>query len=419
MPSSLSADVRIGCTALRVALDQTSPAALTHCLHDHGDDCRPERFVAWCRYQGIVPSVARVLGRTDHPLADTLAQALAPHRQAIAGASLLQAEALRDILLHLASAGLDVLPLKGVGLDVRCYGGPGKRKDGDHDLLVRPEHLPDAVRVVQELGYQRTDDAPPVEQWDDIDIHHGPPLVKHEGPMPSWIEFHWDVAPTTEGLPWTDVRQWTRALWERSTSDTLLGAPIRRLTSEDELLYLAQHAIRHFSWHGAGLSVRLAMLEDIARHIDHASALDWPTVRERSVGMGAVYIFEPIRYLWTHGLGAPAGSLIPSDVLASEDWPSSAWSRAILSARVLLGDASVPGWDEAPNRLHAEKTHRILIHSLLLRNRSDRWQLRRRELMRALGDVNEHDRRGVPKAVPDALILPLRWLRLAARSLRR
>lgn len=415
---SLSADARIGCTALCVALDQATPDDLRALLQTEGDACRPDRFVAWCRYQGIVPSVTQVLARIDHPVARTLHRGLRPHSQTIAGASLLQAEALREILTHLAAHDIDVIPLKGVGLDVRCYGGPGRRKDGDHDLLIRPEQLAEAVQAVRSIGYRPATDALPVERWGEVDIHHGPPLVKRDGAMPSWIEFHWDVAPETEGLPLRSPRQLTEALWRRSQPDTLLSAPIRQLAPSDEVLYLCLHAIRHLSWHGAGLSVRLAMLEDIARRAWHAPRPDWNTVAARADALGPLDVLEAVRYLWSDALGAASGRLIPHDVLPDVPWPRAAWERRVLSTRVLLGDASVPGWDQAPERLHIEKAHRVLMHSLLLRNTRDRWRVVRDDLLAPLAQVTEEDRRGLPSGIPDAALLPLRWVRLGWRALR-
>ena len=417
MSAPLSADVRIGRAALRVALDQAPPSDLQALLNTCGPRCRPDRFVAWCRYQGIVPSVHRVLAATDHPLAQRLHAHLAPHAQAIAGASLLQANALRAILEHLHTRGVDVLPLKGVGLDVRCYGGPGRRKDGDHDLLVRREQLPEAVRAVQDMGYRMAEDAPPPARWEaDIAIHHGPPLVKHAGAMPSWIEFHWDVAPSTEGLALGDPAALTNALWNRSRADTLLGVPVRQMRAEDEVFYLCLHAIRHFSWHGAGLSVRLAMLEDIARCAAARGPIDWQAVAQRARSIPHTHLLGPIRYLWTQGLGASPGGLLP-DAVVDGPWPRW-WGRRILSARVLLGDASVPGWDGAPGRLHAEKSHRILMHSLLLRRVRDRVGLLWREGAGAFFQVNENDRQHVPDLVPDALVVPLRWVRLGRKVFR-
>ena len=422
--SPRSADARIGCAALRVALDRATPRDLQALLQTQGDACIPDRFVAWCRYQGIVPSVARVLARIDDPVAQRLHHGLQPHSQTIAGASLLQAEALREILACLAAHDIDVIPLKGVGLDVRCYGGPGRRKDGDHDLLVRPQQLADAVRAVREIGYERghapkVDPNLPAERWaDEIAIHHGPPLVKHDGPMPSWIEFHWDVAPETEGLPFRSPRRLTEALWKRSRAETLLDVPIRQLAPSDEVLYLCVHAIRHLSWHGAGLSVRLAMLEDIARRAWHAPRPDWQTVAARAEELGPFHVLAPIRYLWTAALGAPSGTLVPHDVLADMPWPRSAWKQRVLSPRVLLGDASVPGWAHAADRTYIEKAHRVLMHSVLLHNARDRWRLLQEELLAPLVTVSEADRQHVPPGVPDAAVLPLRWARLGWKALR-
>ncbi len=411
---TLSPSVRVGRTALQAALGVAPEDALTHVLETHGSACDIDRWTAWCQYHNVIPSLYRVLSSHPHPAAQALQQALAPQSRAIAAAGLLQAQALHEILEAFATHGIPVIPVKGIHLDVRAYGGPGQRKDGDHDLLVRPDQLSDAVAVLHELGYQYTDPSLPVEAWHSVPIHHGPPLIKHAGPMPSWVELHWDVLPDTEGLHWHDPEHLTADFWARSVSTTLMGTPIRELASEDDVLHLMLHAIRHLAQHTRGLTARLSMVEDLARRVQSLPELPWTTVAARAEALGRTSVLGPIKYLWTHVLGAEANSLFP-DAFSVDTWPKRGWERRLLPTRHLLADP--PPKSNERRAFHHEKGRCTLVHLLLLKEPRDRWQLLREDVVRPLCTVNDKDREVAP-ALPDAALLPVRWMRLGWRAVR-
>jgi hypothetical protein len=400
----LSAEVRVALAALRVALDCDDPAVLRDVLAAPAEPLQAERFVAFCRYHGIVPSVHRALRRTDAPRARPLRRALSPLAEAAAGGSLLQVEALRKILGRFDAAGIEVLPIKGLSLDVRVYGGPGRRKHGDHDLLVPPDRLDDAVRVLRDLGYRSTEPerADPA-QWLDT-LAHGPPMVRtaDDGPR-TVVELHWALAERRPGFPMTDPGGFTERLWDRSRPGELLGHPVRVLTPENEVVYLSLHLVRHLALHGRSLYVRLAMLEDLYRVARAADPLDPATVRERVRALGPIHVLGPVQYLSRRVLGA-------TPIEAPEPWPTAIW-EPVLSLPVLLSDpARVPLSAGRPD--YALRLRRILTHALLLCRWSDRWALLRRFATR----TNEHDR-GLTGGV-DGLRVPARLLRLGRQVLR-
>ncbi len=88
----------------------------------------------------------------------------------------------------LHDAGIPCSPLKGALLGESIYGDPGRRASGDIDLLVAPEHLHAAVKVVRGLGYG----AP----RDHVD-RRGLPLLHfalvHERDELPPVELHWRV----------------------------------------------------------------------------------------------------------------------------------------------------------------------------------------------------------------------------------
>lgn len=407
--------VQVGCAALRHALQVDAPAVWTATLNRHGAACEPRHLVAWAQHQNVIPSVYRALAATDHPHAGPLRDALAPHAQTVAAAGLLQAEALTDILHALDRHDIDVIPLKGIHLDVRAYGGPGQRKDGDHDLLIRPEQLTDAVAVLRELGYAPTDPSRPVDTWHEaVPIHHGPPLVKQTGPMPSWVEVHWHTAPVTEGLGLHNPAQRTADVWSRSHSTTLRGAPIREMAPVDEVTYLALHAIRHMAQHTRGLSLRFSMLEDLYRRIQSLPGVSGPVLRQRMRTLGQVDVQGPLHYVWTALLGAPEGTLWPNGASPGAPWPRLAWERWLLPEAFLRSAPHPDG--PSRRRWHREKAWGLLLHALLLPRWRDRAALIAQDLLHPLLRVNEKDRAVAP-ALPDALLLPVRWARLGWRTI--
>lgn len=408
--SSVSPEAQLACTALQVALDRAEPDALRSQLTPALD---AERVARFCVHHGIVPSVHRALRTVSgEPSSAPLREALAPSVQACAATGLHKAQVLADVLRRLADAGVEVVPLKGTGLDVRFYDGPGRRKDGDHDLLVRPAQLPDAVHVLSEMGFQSSrPEAPPPAQWPDaIPKHHGPPLILPSEAGPNVpVELHWNVSPDHPRFPHHDSDALTQGLWNRSRNGTLLGAPVRWPAPEDDALVLLLHAARHLTYGGAGLYLRLAMLEDCARFVNGTSDLDLDVVRQRVRRAGPVHVFGPLRVVWRHALGT-----VPNWLERRDDdppWPPP-WGRCLLSAPHLLGDGETA--HEQTGRPHVHKLRSFLVSFLMLRRPTDRLRLIRRFLGRVLAP-NEEDYATLPVELPPALrglYLPARLARL-------
>jgi hypothetical protein len=88
----------------------------------------------------------------------------------------------------LADAGIRCSTLKGPQLSEILYGDPGRRPSRDIDLLVAPEQLFDAVKVVRTLGYD-----PPIDHIEDdgLPLLHCALIHKH-GALPP-IELHWRI----------------------------------------------------------------------------------------------------------------------------------------------------------------------------------------------------------------------------------
>ena len=148
-----------------------------------------------------------------------LAIALAPHALALGWpaetAAALHQEARRqqlaalrlialavEVVPALEEAGLRVLVLKGPALALQTTGQPWSRGGGDIDVLVAPGDLPQAVAVLERLGFAR----PPGQFPRDLDSFWGrySRWVSHELPLwrqGRWLDLHWALNTVRAPLP--------------------------------------------------------------------------------------------------------------------------------------------------------------------------------------------------------------------------
>jgi hypothetical protein len=305
----------------------------------------------------------------------------------LAADGLFQAHALREILQALAGSGIDVLPLKGISLATRCYGGPGQRKTGDHDLLVRPDQLGQAALRLQEMGFTCRTGAPPPERWLGEGLrlgeHHGPMLVRKIGGTLIAVELHWHLDSSKVDLGLSSPARRTQEVWRRAQKTDLLGSKVWTMAPEDELTYLCLHALRHLAWHDSEFALRLAMLEDIARFARAHPDLDESVLHARSREAGGCYVFEPIAFLWARVIGGSEETVFARPMaFLEEHWGRH--SRALLPLKTLMSDTDPPGTRPALGRGYLDKMQRIFLHACLHRSLSARISLLFRELIRPL-----------------------------------
>jgi hypothetical protein len=176
--------------------------------------------------------------------------------------NLLLARELRHVLRELMTAGIPVIPLKGLALAEALYGDSTLRECADLDLLVPRAQVPDAVRLLETAGY-RTE--APWEQWIAAPLHFEIELARPAAGLPYAVDLHW-------GLLGGDPRYYSAVeeCWAAARCATVLGVDAWAMSPEWELLFLALHAARS-KWHG------LKWLVDI-QEICWTWALDWQMV---------------------------------------------------------------------------------------------------------------------------------------------
>ncbi len=161
-------------------------------------------------------------------------------------------------------AEVRVIWTKGIVLASAVYSDPVLRPMGDIDLILRKEDLDRAERVLQALGFVRTD----VEPFGSFtkDVAHarvysrsdkrGLPLEIHH----ALVKDH--HAPSLIGSAW---------FWEHTTSTSINGDSIVSLNNEAFLLHLCAHLASHHGW-----DPRFIWLYDIHALIEkYKSSFDW------------------------------------------------------------------------------------------------------------------------------------------------
>jgi hypothetical protein len=145
----------------------------------------------------------------------------------------------------LAGAGVPWIVLKGFTQAPDFAASPRFRLQGDIDIYTPREHVPAAVRALENIGYR------PNDEQDYLRADHSPTLVRFGGwersrnlfdpEMPLCIEVHfclWNHAVSMISL--TDVEEF----WERRIQRSLGSLEFPALHPVDHLGYFALHVLR-------------------------------------------------------------------------------------------------------------------------------------------------------------------------------
>lgn len=171
------------------------------------------------------------------------------------------------------SRRIPMLSFKGPLLSIQAYGDPTLRMFGDLDLLVQPKHLDDAIRLLEEAGYQPLTTV----SWfkrSSVIISRQKDVRFAERDGQTILELHWKLSGSHFGLP-KEMNQ----LWERLESLDIAGMKVPNLSFNDLLIYLCLHGSRH-SWE------RLSWICDIYHLLLSREEIDWATIFTESKSLG-------------------------------------------------------------------------------------------------------------------------------------
>lgn len=182
------------------------------------------------------------------------------------------AELLR-LLQRLEAAGIEAVPYKGPVLASEIYGDVALREFVDLDILVEPNQVTNAVRVLQDDGYRPYRPLTPRQERFLLRTGHDRKLIR-DGRFV--VEIQWALADSTHVLP-RDLGP----LFGRATETSLGGSSFRTLCPEDIFLVLCVHASLHF-WE------RLAWVCDVAEAIGRWPNLDAGALERRARAAGVM-----------------------------------------------------------------------------------------------------------------------------------
>lgn len=143
---------------------------------------------------------------------------------------------LRSQLMQLLRAfehhQINVIPIKGTCFAEKYFGHVGARPTSDLDLLIKPQHLEQAINLVKALGY--------VEEHEGIPdhFHRSFGMWIHDSSVPLNVELHWSLLKQSTSNFNID-RFWRQAtLWEGYRH-------VRELTLEHTFYMICLHGWRH------------------------------------------------------------------------------------------------------------------------------------------------------------------------------
>lgn len=199
------------------------------------------------RVVGLVHNAAHAVNLA---LPEGVKQQLADRALAIARNNMAAARENLRLQQRFGDAGIPVVLLKGVALAQKLYGSVGLRHARDIDLLVRPEHASEALRLLEADGYALV---APERQLDErqrrafIGRGHEMELVRRNDGQR--VELHWRLAENPFLLRNVDA-------FSRTEEIAIAGGTLRTLDGRSLFAYLCVHGAGHF-W------FRLKWLADI------------------------------------------------------------------------------------------------------------------------------------------------------------
>lgn len=178
-------------------------------------------------------------GRLADPLTATFREACERIYYATLRKNLVALDAAEPLLPELARVGIPAAPLKGwafVGGDPPLYRDCGVRPMDDLDLIVAPDRVEKAARVIEAQGFRRSTGGGALRRG-------GPEVVFHRrsADVDVFVELHWGWAGPDSLMRELGVRG-SRFL-EELCEEAADGA--RRPTPLGHVLFTALHAARH------------------------------------------------------------------------------------------------------------------------------------------------------------------------------
>jgi hypothetical protein len=171
---------------------------------------------------------------------------------------------LRRIVQAFTQSWIAAIPFKGPALAISAYGGISLRSYCDLDLLVKPDDMAGARRILHELGY--ADDAVLNPRQEREYRRTECALQLQNARRGHVVELHWRLTERHASitLPIDEF-------WRRAVPLVIAGMTVPTFCPEDLLLYLCVHGAKH-RWE------RLEWICSVAGVATRNSGLDWEAI---------------------------------------------------------------------------------------------------------------------------------------------
>jgi hypothetical protein len=178
--------------------------------------------------------------------------------------ALRQTGQLLRLLEALEARGIETLPIKGPAWAERLYGDVTLRNWVDLDLIVRYDDAAAAHEALLELGL--LDSSPYSAQLLRRRTRTEGEIAMHSADNDLLVDLHWQI-----GVGYGPEALTGQRLLDQATQGTLLGRPVRALSSADMLLLTCLHGTRH-EWDSVEALLSLAV------QVDGTPPEDWPAL---------------------------------------------------------------------------------------------------------------------------------------------
>ncbi|CAN5272083.1 hypothetical protein BH10CYA1_BH10CYA1_58610 [soil metagenome] len=242
---------------------------------------------------GVLPLVTRHIKTLDFLTVDEviLKQAETATKSWALKSFFLASELLR-VQNQFKLAGIPFVAFKGPALAQQAFGDATIRTFSDLDLIVSPEQLAPAAKVLLSMGLVATPARSPAELVDLLDsgllarLTHEHTFIKMKSPikgLPLRVDLHWNVAPISfEKIDYTDIAADSEAV-------PVCGQQVNTLSAERCLVALSIHATKH-------QFADLKWLVDIAELAQRPN-LDWQKIDSIARSWQATQMLDLAIYL--------------------------------------------------------------------------------------------------------------------------
>jgi len=166
-----------------------------------------------------------------------------------------------DLVTEFQSVGIDCLFLKGTALILEYIKTPGLRPMGDIDILVKPNHVCQAVDYFEKTGWVPTTDYPDLRKEAYFTYHHS---VGFANQRDQHVDLHRSLL-----FP-SPIQDSDADFWDGAVQSEIDGLPVLILNPTDMLIHTCIHGLRE---HNAEIFRWIADAMTILKN--KSSQIDW------------------------------------------------------------------------------------------------------------------------------------------------